>query len=136
MLTCSNCGRESPDDFVFCPACAAPLRPTDATEGIRKTVTVLFCDVTGSTSIGEQLDPESLRHVMARYFDTMRAALERHGGTVEKFIGDAVMAVFGVPVIHEDDALRAVRAAAEMRAGLATLNKEPQTGPRLPAPRP
>src|SRR3954451_1480313 len=123
MLTCSNCGRESPDDFAFCPACAAPLRPADATEGIRKTVTVLFCDVTGSTSIGEQLDPESLRHVMARYFDTMRAALERHGGTVEKFIGDAVMAGFGVPVIHEDDALRAVRAAAEMRAGLGTLNK-------------
>ena len=124
MLTCANCGRESPDDFAFCPACAAPLRTAETAEQIRKTVTVVFCDVTGSTSIGERLDPESLRHVMARYFDAMRAALERHGGTVEKFIGDAVMAVFGVPVVHEDDALRAVRAAGEMRTALTTLNKE------------
>src|SRR3954463_696040 len=116
MLTCSNCGRESPDDFAFCPACAAPLRPAEATEGIRKTVTVLFCDVTGSTSIGEQLDPESLRPMMGRYFATMRGALELHGGPGEKFIGAVVMAVLGVPVIHEDDAPRAVRAAAEMRA--------------------
>jgi class 3 adenylate cyclase/tetratricopeptide (TPR) repeat protein len=78
-------------------------------------VTVLFCDVSGSTSLGEQLDPEAMRTVMARYFETARTAIERHGGTVEKFIGDAVMAVFGVPVVHEDDALRAVRAAAELR---------------------
>ncbi|MFL6034893.1 MAG: adenylate/guanylate cyclase domain-containing protein, partial [Gaiellaceae bacterium] len=77
---------------------------------VRKTVTVLFCDVTGSTSLGERIDPETLRRVMLEYFDEMRAAIERHGGTVEKFIGDAVMAVFGVPVVHEDDALRAVRA--------------------------
>ena len=71
----------------------------------------MFSDVTGSTALGERLDPESLREVMARYFDEMRAAIERHGGTVEKFIGDAVMAVFGIPQLHEDDALRAVRAA-------------------------
>ena len=82
---------------------------------IRKTVTVLFCDVAGSTSLGERIDPETLRRVMLEYFDEMRAAIERHGGTVEKFIGDAVMAVFGVPTVHEDDALRAVRAAAELR---------------------
>jgi class 3 adenylate cyclase/tetratricopeptide (TPR) repeat protein len=87
-------------------------------------VTVVFCDVTGSTAMGERLDPESLRRVMSRYFAEMRTALERHGGTVEKFIGDAVMAVFGVPAIHEDDALRAVRAAAEMREALEVLNKE------------
>jgi class 3 adenylate cyclase/tetratricopeptide (TPR) repeat protein len=87
-------------------------------------VTVVFCDVTGSTAMGERLDPESLRRVMSRYFAEMRAALERHGGTVEKFIGDAVMAVFGVPAIHEDDALRAVRAGAEMREALKALNKE------------
>jgi len=124
VLTCASCGRESPDDFAFCPACAAPLRPTETAEEIRKTVSVVFCDVTGSTSIGERLDPESLRRVMARYFDAMRAALERHGGTVEKFVGDAVMAVFGVPVVHEDDALRAVRAAGEMRTALTALNKE------------
>jgi class 3 adenylate cyclase len=78
-------------------------------------VTVLFCDVTGSTALGERLDPEALRVVMARYFETARAAIERHGGSVEKFIGDAVMAVFGVPAVREDDALRAVRAAVELR---------------------
>ena len=87
-------------------------------------MTVVFCDVTGSTAMGERLDPESLRRVMSRYFAEMRAALERHGGTVEKFIGDAVMAVFGVPAIHEDDALRAVRAAAEMRDAFGVFNKE------------
>jgi class 3 adenylate cyclase/tetratricopeptide (TPR) repeat protein len=91
---------------------------------MRKTVTVVFCDVTGSTAMGEQLDPESTRRVMARFYDAMRAAIERHGGTVEKFIGDAVMAVFGIPVVHEDDALRAVRAAADMRTELARLNEE------------
>jgi class 3 adenylate cyclase len=123
VLTCATCGRQSPDDFAFCPACSAPLAPPDRQE-VRKTVTVVFCDVTGSTAMGERLDPESLRRVMSRYFAEMRAALERHGGTVEKFIGDAVMAVFGVPAIHEDDALRAVRAASEMREALEGLNKE------------
>ena len=124
MLTCANCGRESPDDFAFCPACAAPLAALAAQHETRRTVTVVFCDVTGSTAMGERLDPESLRRVMSRYFDEMSAALERHGGTVEKFIGDAVMAVFGVPNVHEDDALRAVRAAGEMREALVALNKE------------
>jgi class 3 adenylate cyclase/tetratricopeptide (TPR) repeat protein len=124
VLTCANCGRESPEDFAFCPACSAPLTPPAPQREVRKTVTVVFCDVTGSTAMGERLDPESLRRVMSRYFDEMRAALERHGGTVEKFIGDAVMAVFGVPAIHEDDALRAVRAAGDMREALARLNKE------------
>ena len=81
------------------------------TQEQRKTVTVLFCDVTGSTALGESLDPERLRALLARYFERMKAIVERHGGSVEKFIGDAVMAVFGVPVLHEDDALRAVRAA-------------------------
>jgi len=89
---------------------------------VRKTVTVLFCDVTGFTSLGERMDPETMRRVMLHYFDEVRTVLERHGGTVEKFIGDAVMAVFGVPVVHEDDALRAVRAADEMRRALGRLN--------------
>jgi class 3 adenylate cyclase/tetratricopeptide (TPR) repeat protein len=89
----------------------------------RKTVSVLFCDVTGSTALGERLDPESFRQVMARYFEAARAVIEAHGGTVEKFIGDAVMAVFGVPVVHEDDALRAVRAAAGLREQIAVLNR-------------
>jgi class 3 adenylate cyclase len=91
---------------------------------VRKTVTAVFADVTGSTALGERLDPESTRGVMSRYFDEMRSAVERHGGTVEKFIGDAVMAVFGVPVVHEDDALRAVRAAEEMLEVLGGLNAE------------
>jgi class 3 adenylate cyclase/tetratricopeptide (TPR) repeat protein len=93
---------------------------------MRKTVTVLFCDVTGSTALGERLDSESLRRVMERYFALARGVLERHGGTVEKFIGDAVMAVFGIPVVHEDDALRAARAAHELREELAVLNAELQ----------
>jgi class 3 adenylate cyclase len=90
----------------------------------RKLVTVVFSDVAGSTSLGEQLDAEALRRVMGRYFAETRAILEHHGGTVEKFIGDAVMAVFGIPAAHEDDALRAVRAASEMRERLAKLNEE------------
>src|SRR5204863_660070 len=92
----------------------------------RKTVTVVFTDVVGSTALGERLDPESLRAVMARYFDTVRIPLERHGATVEKFIGDAVMAVFGVPAVREDDALRAVRATVEMRDALERLNGQLQ----------
>ena len=94
-----------------------------AQQQTRKTVTMLFCDVTGSTALGEQLDPESLRGVIQQYFAEMRAVIERHGGTVEKFIGDAVMAVFGVPHVHEDDALRAVRAAADMQGALSAANE-------------
>ena len=87
-------------------------------------MTVLFCDVSGSTALGERIDPESLRHVMARYFETAKAVVERHGGTVEKFIGDAVMAVFGIPAVHEDDALRAIRAAQDLREALGALNTQ------------
>lgn len=87
-------------------------------------MTIVFSDVAGSTSLGEERDPESVRRVMGNYFEQARAVLERHGGTVEKFIGDAVMAVFGIPTLHEDDALRAVRAAAELRERLADLNEE------------
>jgi class 3 adenylate cyclase/predicted ATPase len=92
-------------------------------QGVRKTVTVLFSDVTGSTALGEQLDAEVTRRVLARYFDEARAVIERHGGEVEKFIGDAVMGVFGVPTAHEDDALRGVRAAVEMRDAVDRLNE-------------
>ena len=89
---------------------------------VRKTVTLVFCDVADSTPLGEQLDPEALRGVWSRYHETARAVLERHGGTIEKFVGDAVLGVFGIPVVHEDDALRAVRAAVELREELARLN--------------
>jgi len=110
-------------------ACGSPLpQPAEPSSGeIRKTVTVLFCDVVGSTPLGEQLDPESVRRVMTGFYDGMRAVLERHSGAVEKYIGDAVMGVFGLPVLHEDDALRAVRAAAEMREALSQLNEELRT---------
>jgi class 3 adenylate cyclase/tetratricopeptide (TPR) repeat protein len=124
-LICPTCGRENPEGFAFCGFCGAALEaaPVPGRE-VRKTVTIVFSDVSGSTALGERLDPETLRRVMSRYFDAMRAVIERHGGTVEKFIGDAVMAVFGIPVLHEDDALRAVRAAWEMRAALAALNDD------------
>ena len=84
----------------------------EAAREVRKTVTVLFCDVVGSTQLGERFDPEILRGVMARFYAAIREPVERHGGTVEKVIGDALVAVFGIPAVHEDDALRAVRAAA------------------------
>jgi class 3 adenylate cyclase len=99
-----------------------------APAAVRKTVTVLFCDLAGSTALGERLDPEALRGLLGRWYEEMRAPIERHGGQVEKFIGDAVMAVFGVPQVHEDDALRAVRAAVEMREALAAMNAELDAG--------
>ena len=89
---------------------------------------MLFCDVTGSTALGETVDPERLRALLARYFERMKGIVESHGGTVEKFIGDAVMAVFGVPLSHEDDALRAVRAAVEMRDALPQLGLQARIG--------
>jgi class 3 adenylate cyclase len=104
--------------------CASRLGPEEPER--RKPATILFCDLSGSTAMGERVDAESVRELMFRYFHEMRSAIERHGGTVEKFIGDAVMAVFGVPEVHEDDALRAVRAAVEMRDRLASLNEELQ----------
>jgi class 3 adenylate cyclase/tetratricopeptide (TPR) repeat protein len=124
MVTCPSCGAENREGARFCDSCGAALTEAAPAREVRKVVTVLFCDVTGSTALGERIDPESLRRVMARYFETAKAIVERHEGTVEKFIGDAVMAVFGVPVVHEDDALRAVRAADELRAGLGVLNDE------------
>ena len=123
MPVCSACSQGNPDTARFCLACGV-LLVADASRGAdtRKTVTVLFCDVSGSTRLGERLDPESLREVMGSYFGLVEGVVERHGGVVEKFIGDAVMAVFGVPLVHEDDAVRAVRAAWEARAGLARLD--------------
>jgi DNA-binding SARP family transcriptional activator len=105
---------------------AAEARPTPAptpTPTVRKVVTVLFADVAGHTRLTSTLDPEALRDVMTRFFGTMRAVIERHGGEIEKYSGDEVMAVFGVPTTHEDDAVRAVRAAADMRVALAELNE-------------
>jgi class 3 adenylate cyclase/tetratricopeptide (TPR) repeat protein len=125
MVTCPACGHASPDGFRFCGNCGSPLaRDAAAGRQVRKTITVVFCDLAESTALGERLDPESLQRLMSQYFERMREVLERHQGTVEKFIGDAVVGVFGVPRLHEDDALRAVRAAMESQAALAELNKE------------
>src|ERR1700746_1163362 len=124
MVVCTSCGAEIREGARFCDSGGGPQATPAETEEQRKTVTVLFCDVTGSTALGERLDPESFRQVMRRYFDTARAVIEGHGGTVEKFIGDAVMAVFGVPVLHKDDALRAVRAAAGLGEQITVLNRE------------
>ena len=121
MNACPNCGAENPEGFRFCGSCGAALAEATPAREVRKTVTVLFCDVVGSTALGERVDPEPLRRLMGSYYEQMRAIVERHGGTVEKFIGDAVMAVFGIPQSHEDDALRAVRASAEMHAAAALL---------------
>src|SRR5436190_6854431 len=123
-MICASCGAENREGARFCDSCGAALTETAPAREQRKVVTVLFCDVTGSTALGERIDPESLRQVMSRYFETAKAIVERHGGSVEKFIGDAVMAVFGVPSVHEDDALRAVRAADELRGSLGGLNDE------------
>ena len=127
VIVCARCGRESPDGFGFCPGCGAPLAPAPQRE-VRKVVTILFCDLTGSTAIGDRTDPEALRALMNRYYEAARVVLERHGGTVEKFVGDAVMAVFGIPVAREDDALRAVRSAVELRDVVHNLGLDARIG--------
>src|SRR4051812_8164882 len=120
-LACAECGAALPAASKFCLECGSAV-PSDTDRETRRTVTLLFTDVTGSTAIGEQLDPEAFRGVMGRYFAIARTAIERHGGTVEKFVGDAVLAVFGVPEVREDDALRAVRAAHELNEAVAELS--------------
>ncbi len=124
MQTCSSCGAENPELARFCNACGASLIAETTSAASRRPATVLFCDLADSTELTARLDPESVRRVVTRHNDETRSVVERHGGTVEKFIGDAVMAVFGIPQVHEDDAVRAVRAAAEMREALELLNKE------------
>lgn len=128
MNTCPSCGRENADDARYCGACGTELTAIAVAREQRKVVTVLFCDLVGSTSLGEATDPEVVRGRLARTFEDLRAIVERHGGAVEKFVGDAVMAVFGIPLSHEDDALRAVRAAAEMREAIARHGLEARLG--------
>ncbi|HYT81035.1 MAG TPA: adenylate/guanylate cyclase domain-containing protein, partial [Actinomycetota bacterium] len=124
MPMCSNCGTESPEGFRFCPNCGAALTILEPPREERKLVTILFADVTGSTALGEQLDPERLRVLLNAYFSAMSAVIESWGGAVEKFIGDAIMSVFGIPLIREDDADRALRAALDMLTRLEELNSE------------
>ncbi|MEU9335607.1 adenylate/guanylate cyclase domain-containing protein [Streptomyces sp. NPDC048290] len=125
-VRCPRCPDPPPDGSAFCPRCGTacvPAADTAATEE-RRVVTVLFCDLVGSTALSGRLDPETLRTVTLRYFALMRARIEEHGGTVEKFIGDAVMAVFGIPARHEDDARRALAAAHGMLTALDGLNTD------------
>jgi class 3 adenylate cyclase/tetratricopeptide (TPR) repeat protein len=129
MVVCPSCGEENPPKFRLCGYCGTPLAPVAAVlppHEVRKTVTIIFSDLKGSTALGERLDPEALHEVKERYFNAMAAEITRHGGKIEKYIGDAIMAVFGLPRAHEDDALRAVRAAAGMRAALDTVNRDLQ----------
>jgi class 3 adenylate cyclase/tetratricopeptide (TPR) repeat protein len=130
---CPSCGQTWAPSFRFCGNCGTPLgSASDArsapaagvTPEERKVVTVIFADLSGSTEMATRLDPEDLRGVLRPFFDAMVEEIERFGGTVEKFIGDAVMAVFGVPVAHEDDPERAVRAAFAMQARMGALNRE------------
>src|SRR4051812_48479853 len=124
VAACTNCGERNPDGARFCSNCGKPLSAPPERHEARKVVTVVFCDIADSTGLAERLDPEVVRAVMSRYFEAMRAVLERHGGTIEEFIGDAGMAVFGVPTLREDDAVRAVAAAPEMGVAREALNDE------------
>jgi class 3 adenylate cyclase/tetratricopeptide (TPR) repeat protein len=126
MATCAECGYEAAAPFRFCPECGARADAREREQ--RKVVTVLFCDVVGSTTLGESADAEAVRVLLARYFERMRTIVEIHGGVVEKFIGDAVMAVFGLPVVHEDDAGRALQAAAAMQLALPELGIQGRIG--------
>ncbi|MFZ2653062.1 MAG: adenylate/guanylate cyclase domain-containing protein, partial [Burkholderiaceae bacterium] len=127
MINCPSCGEENPPKFRLCGYCGTLLAAAAAIPVyVRKTVTIVFADLKDSTSMGERLDAEALHEVKERYFDAMAAEIVRHGGKIEKYIGDAIMAVFGLPRAHEDDALRAVRAAAGMREALSRVNTELQ----------
>jgi class 3 adenylate cyclase len=124
VLTCASCGFENPDEARFCMSCAAPLAPAGERREERKVVSVLFADLVGFTSRAERLDVEEVRGTLEPYHARLRELLERFGGTVEKFVGDAVMAVFGAPVAREDDAERAVRAALAIRDAVGELGGE------------
>src|SRR5213082_2039138 len=121
MPPCSQCGEALPPDARFCPACAAPVEPTIEPAEERKIATVLFADLVGSTELAGSQDPERTRALLDRFYDAMAAEIERAGGTVEKFIGDAVMAAFGAPAALEDHAERALHAALAMQRRLRAL---------------
>ncbi|MDP9342352.1 MAG: AAA family ATPase [Actinomycetota bacterium] len=127
MIVCARCGQENPDGFRFCGRCASPLGAEAPRGEERKVVTVLFCDLVGFTARSDRADPEDVRATLRPYHARLRIEIERYGGTVEKFIGDAVMAVFGAPVAHEDDPERAVRAGLRITEAIEELN-ESQSG--------
>jgi class 3 adenylate cyclase len=120
---CAHCGEDNPGRAKFCLACGSPLAVMSPRGDERKVVSVLFCDLVGFTSRAERLDVEDVGGLLRPYYTRLRIELERYGGTVEKFIGDAVMALFGAPVSHEDDPARAVRAALAIRNAITELNE-------------
>src|SRR5216110_45195 len=120
-MRCPNCGQENPAGARFCFSCGKPFDEAPAREE-RKVITVVFADLVGFTSRAEQMDPEDVRALLAPYHQRLRSELERFGGTVEKFIGDAVVALFGAPTAHEDDPERAVRAALAVQDAIHELN--------------
>ncbi len=122
MASCPSCARDVAARFAFCPHCGAPIEAAAPAGEERKLVTLLFADITGSTGLAESLDAEVVRDLMGEYFAIAREEIEARGGTVEKFIGDAVMAVFGVPIAHEDDPARAMQSALAIRTRLVGLN--------------
>src|SRR4249920_1456071 len=129
-MTCSVCGADAPEGAQFCPNCGSPLGTTLATEE-RRMVTVLFADLVDSTGLARRLDPERAREVLGRFYDATSEELYALRGQPEKFIGDAVMAVFGLPQTHEDDAVRAVRAGLAIRGRLRRLSHELGLDPPL-----
>ena len=124
VVVCPSCGEENPAKFRLCGFCGTALVAVLPPQEVRKPATFIFVDLKGSTALTERIDPEAMSEIKARYFPVMAAEIERHGGTVEKYIGDAIMAVFGIPQAHEDDALRAVRAAYGMSSSSTDLNDE------------
>src|SRR5437773_8116363 len=126
MPVCAQCGQDNPDVAKFCLACGSPLEAAEppAIAEERKLITAVFCDLVGSTARSESLDVEDVKELVAPYHARVRAELERHGGTFEKFSGDAVLALFGSPKAHEDDPERAVKAALAVQAAMTELNAE------------
>lgn len=131
MTTCARCGAELAPGARFCSSCGAAAAQGDLQAPVRKHVVILFCDIVGSTTLGEFADPEALRERLGRYFQAVSKVIWEHGGTVEKFIGDAVMAVFGVPSSREDDAIRAVRSASAIHEAVAGLSAHDEIGKEL-----
>src|SRR5215831_1295025 len=114
MIPCASCGAANPAEARFCMTCGSALGRTPASQGERKVITALFCDLVGSTELADRLDPEDVDALLRTYFGIARRRIQSYGGRVEKFIGDAVVGVFGVPSAHEDDPERAVRAALRL----------------------
>src|SRR2546428_10843130 len=128
-MRCPTCQQENPEAARFCAFCGAALQPVGRPTEERRLVTILFADVSGSTALGETLDPEDVRALLARFYVIAQEVIGNHGGTLEKFIGDAVMAVFGLPQAHGDDPQRALAAALELRE---RVRNDAKLGNRLP----